>query len=175
MVTSKSALIIFSLRNDSLEKANRSRTMKRNFQGYTTDESEYLIGLGASSIGQTPFGYIQNTHATANYMRQVNDGQLPISKGLVKSEKDKMHAAVIEQLMCYFELRKTWLNENFGKDAAQIVALAKELVATNEDGYFVEREDSFIITHEGKPFARQFAAHFDEYLGLNAARHSVAV
>ena len=165
----------FSLRNDSLEKANRSRTMKRNFQGYTTDESEYLIGLGASSIGQTPFGYIQNTHATANYMRQVNEGQLPIAKGLVKSEKDKMHAAVIEQLMCYFEIRKTWLNENFGKDAAQIVTLAKALVVANEGGYFVEREDSFVITQEGQPFARQFAAHFDEYLGLNAARHSVAV
>ena len=165
----------FSLRNDSLEKANRSRTMKRNFQGYTTDESEYLIGMGASSIGQTPFGYIQNTHATANYMRQVNEGQLPIAKGLVKSEKDKMHAAVIEQLMCYFKIRKTWLNENFDKDAAQIVTLAKELVASNEDGYFVEREDSFVITQEGQPFARQFAAHFDEYLGLNAARHSVAV
>ena len=165
----------FSLRNDSLEKANRARTMRRNFQGYTTDESEYLIGLGASSIGQTPFGYIQNTHATANYMRQVNDGKLPIAKGLVKSEKDKMHAAVIEQLMCYFEIRKSWLNENFGKDAAQIFAQAKELVATNEDGYFVEREDSFVITQEGRPFARQFAAHFDEYLGLNAARHSVAV
>ena len=54
-----------------------------------------------------------------------------------------MHAAVIEQLMCYFEIKKTWLNENFGKDAAQIVTLAKELVAANEDGYFVEREDSF--------------------------------
>jgi oxygen-independent coproporphyrinogen-3 oxidase len=166
-----------------MAKASRNLTLRRNFQGYTTDTSEYLIGLGASSIGKTPDGYVQNTHATATYMRQVENGELPILRGLGISPTDKMHAAVIEQLMCYFEIGFDWLEKKYGQQsgdgvdrgAEKIHAIARQLVADNEDGYFIETKDGYAITDEGKPFTRQFASHFDEYLNQGAARYSVAV
>jgi len=165
----------FAHESDGLAIASDNRTMKRNFQGYTTDNSQYLIGLGASSIGQVPEGFIQNTHATASYMRQVENGELPISRGRALSPGDKTHGAVIEQLMCYFEINSAWLDENFGVEAATIHDLASELATSNTDGYFVRTNTGYKITEEGKPFARYFAAHFDEYLNLGAARHSIAV
>ncbi len=165
----------FAKPDDTLAIAAMEKRLRRNFQGYTTDSSRYLLGLGASSIGQTPHGFIQNTHATANYMRQVNDGELPIVRGLAISENDKMYGAVIEQLMCYFEIRKDWLSDNFGKSADPVSQLAHELVAQNEEGYFVETDNGFEITEEGKPFTRQFAAQFDEYLRDGVAKHSVAI
>lgn len=166
----------FARPDDSMAKASRDRTLRRNFQGYTTDNSEFLIGLGASSIGKTPDGYIQNTHATASYMRQVEDGELPISRGLAITSADKMHAAVIEQLMCYFEIDFDWLEENYGgKGAKKIHKIARQLIADNQDGYFIETDNSYAITKSGRPFARQFASHFDEYLNRGAARYSVGV
>lgn len=165
----------FAKPQDSLALCVSNKSMKRNFQGYTTDNSRYLIGLGASSIGQTPDGFIQNTHATASYMRQVENGELPVSRGLILTDDDKLRGAVIERLMCYFKIEKTWLDTEFGTRAATIHELARELVGLNEEGYFIETENGYAITGEGKPFARQFAAHFDAYLGLGAARHSVAV
>lgn len=165
----------FSRTNDTLAKASANKKIRRNFQGYTTDTSQFLIGLGASSIGQTPNGFVQNTHATASYMRQVENGELPVSRGLVLSENDKMFGAVIERLMCHFELETGWLDEQFGGKVDKIYELADELVSTNEDHYFVKGPNGYLITEEGKPFTRQIVAHFDEYLHQGKARHSIAV
>jgi oxygen-independent coproporphyrinogen-3 oxidase len=165
----------FAKPSDTLAISAASKTMKRNFQGYTTDDSQYLIGLGASSIGQTPEGFIQNTHATASYMRQVENGEIPVTRGLILTAEDKMRGAVIEQLMCYFEIRNNWLDAELGNCADKIRELARELVMLNKEGYFIETENGFAITQDGKPFTRQFAAHFDVYLNQGTARHSVAI
>ena len=165
----------FAKHDDLMAIASRERKLRRNFQGYTTDNSQYLIGLGASSIGKTPQGFVQNTHATASYMRQVEDGKLPISRGLSLTGADKMHAAVIEQLMCYFEIPHQWLEDTFGRHAKKIHDIAHQLTDANAEGYFVDTGTAYAIIEEGRPFARQFAAHFDEYLNVGAARYSVAV
>ena len=50
----------FALPDDGLAVAARTGDLRRNFQGYTTDRADALIGLGASSIGRTPSGFVQN-------------------------------------------------------------------------------------------------------------------
>ena len=164
----------FARHDDGMAIAHRQRTLKRNFQGYTTDNAQYLIGLGASSIGKTPQGFVQNTHATAQYMGQVTDGQLPIARGFSLSETDKMQAAVIEQLMCYFQIGKPWLVDNFGKEAKKIEETARALTARSNE-YFIETENGYEISEAGRPFTRQFCAQFDEYLNKGAARYSVGI
>ncbi len=169
----------FARPEDSLARALQQRTLKRNFQGYTTDNSQFLIGLGASSIGKTPQGFVQNTPATLSYTRQVENGELPVFRGVCISSVDNLRSAVIEQLMCYFEIDFQWLEENFSQtgtdETDKIHDIARKLVAGNEDGYFIETKDGYVITRQGRPFARQFAAHFDEYLNHGSARYSIAV
>ena len=169
----------FARPGDSLAKAMQERKLRRNFQGYTTDDSQYLIGLGASSIGKTPDGFVQNTHATATYMKQVESGELPIFRGRGLTDADKLRSGVIEQLMCYFEISFAWLEENTNagnrREVDKIHAIARQLAADSDDGYFSQTKNSYRIAGEGRPFTRQFAARFDAYLNHNAARYSVAV
>src|SRR5262249_10153239 len=50
----------FARSDDPLAVASAKGQLRRNFQGYTTDRCEALIGLGASAIGALPEGYAQN-------------------------------------------------------------------------------------------------------------------
>ncbi len=169
----------FALPGDSLAVAMKNKKLKRNFQGYTTDDSKFLIGLGASSIGKTPAGFVQNTHATATYMKQVASGKLPIFRGRSFSAADKLRSGLIEQLMCYFEISYDWLEENTNPgnrvEIDKILDIARQLVTDSSDGYFTQSKNGYMISREGRPFTRQFAARFDEYLKHSSARYSVAV
>ncbi|WP_026227701.1 oxygen-independent coproporphyrinogen III oxidase [Hoeflea sp. 108] len=165
----------FALPDDSLAVAARSGTLRRNFQGYTTDQADALIGLGASSIGLLPQGYVQNMPATGEYERRVLAGGLATVRGVALSDADRMRSWVIERLMCDFSFSRCELLCRFG-DAARTVIAEAELVATGDrDGIFIRSGNRFVVTERGKPFVRSIAARFDVYLGQGAARHSVAV
>ncbi|NJL73018.1 MAG: radical SAM protein, partial [Candidatus Competibacteraceae bacterium] len=72
----------FALPHDSMAQAARDGTLVRNFQGYTVDQADALIGLGASSIGRLPQGYVQNVPAIAGYQRRVLEGDLAVERGI---------------------------------------------------------------------------------------------
>ncbi len=90
----------FALPDDPLAQAAVEGRLHRNFQGYTTDEAEVLIGLGASSIGRMPQGYVQNETRIPVYQRIVAEGRLPIARGYRFEGEDRLRGAVIERLMC---------------------------------------------------------------------------
>src|SRR5690606_15428124 len=92
----------FALPEDSLAIADREGRLRRNFQGYTTDECETLIGMGPSSIGSFRQGHVQNLVAMGDYVRAVDAGELPVARGCVLGEDDRMRGWVIERLMCDF-------------------------------------------------------------------------
>ena len=165
----------FSKCEDSLATALREQRLHRNFQGYTTDNCQTLLGFGVSSISQFPQGYTQNVKDTHSYRRSVIDGILPTQRGIILSQKDKIIAKAIEELMCYFTLTPTKLLEEFGPEASFIITEAEILVKRDKHGYFRKDENGFTLSHEGRPFARSMAAHFDEYLNHNPSRYSVAV
>src|SRR3546814_4509858 len=48
----RNGLAHFALPQDELSIAQREGRLHRNFQGYTTDGCETLVGLGASAIGR---------------------------------------------------------------------------------------------------------------------------
>ena len=91
----------FALPEDPLAEAARSGTLRRNFQGYTTDSSETLLGIGVSSIGRTRKGYVQNIMGTSAWIQSVEARILPVEKGLVFREDDLVRGHIIEQLMCF--------------------------------------------------------------------------
>lgn len=90
----------FALPEDELAQAARDGKLHRNFQGYTTDAARALLGVGATSIGRTHLGYVQNIVETGAWSRAVSSGRLPIAKGLALTDEDRLRAEVIEQLMC---------------------------------------------------------------------------
>ncbi|MCB1465224.1 MAG: oxygen-independent coproporphyrinogen III oxidase [Nitratireductor sp.] len=165
----------FARPEDSLARAADEGRLRRNFQGYTDDPCEVLIGLGASSIGRLPQGYVQNIAATGNYMATVERGELPVAKGIVLSEDDSMRARVIEWLMCEFAFSAARLREAFGAMAETIIEEADARVAADTHGFFRKQCERYVITPEGQPFARTIASWFDAYLGRGKARHSSGV
>jgi oxygen-independent coproporphyrinogen III oxidase len=154
----------FAQPDDSLAVAARNGRLRRNFQGYTTDQADALIGLGASSISALPQGYAQNVVQTNDYLRAIDAGALPVAKGLALSAEDIWRRAVIERLMCDFAvdleaiaLRFGLSHEDFADDLARLRPLEADGLA-RLDGTQV------YVTAQGRALARVVAAAFDTYL-----------
>ena len=157
----------FARREDGLAQALVEGTLQRNFQGYTSDDADVLIGFGASAIGQLPKGYVQNEPAIGRYMEEVKEGRLPVVRGAVLSSEDRVRRDIINELMCHMEANIAPVSS---PDTVEMLA---PLV---EDGLVV-RQGTFIrITEKGRPFVRIVASLFDAYLhNGEEVRHSKAV
>lgn len=165
----------FARPGDSLAEALAAGEVKRNFQGYTTDRAPSMIGLGASAIGKVQAGYAQNIVATGEYMRAVQEGRLPVAKGFDLSATDRAVGAAIEQLMCSYSFSAKDLRREFGSAADVLLLDAARMLQQDADGFIAFDGDRFEVLQAGRPFVRTIAAGFDQYIGRNAARHSVAV
>lgn len=160
----------FALPSDSLSVAAREKRLRRNFQGYTVDEADVLIGLGASSIGRLPQGFAQNAPDLGGYTRALAAGEFPIVKGLALSDDDRLRGAMIERLMCDLELDLA----AFG-GSARFAAETERLTPLADAGLLVRNGDRLVMTPEGRPYVRIAAAAFDAWLTADEKRHSVAV
>lgn len=151
------------------------RRAATEFQGYTTDTADALIGLGASSIGRLPQGYVQNMVATGEYQRMAGEGGVAVVKGIELSADDQLRSHVIERLMCDFTLDLSDLRQRFGTVSQSVRLQAHDFAARDRDGIVALDGDVFAVTEAGRPFVRNIAAIFDTYLGNGRGRHSVAV
>jgi oxygen-independent coproporphyrinogen-3 oxidase len=149
--------------------------VNRNFQGYTTDGADTLIGLGASSIGRFAEGYVQNAVSTGEYERLIAEYGLAVVRGFRLSLEDRVRASVIERLMCDFRFSARDLQERFGEAAAPVLEDVDQLLASDRAELVERTPDGFEVTERGKPFVRSIAACFDTYLGRGAARHATGV
>lgn len=165
----------FARPTDTLSQAAEAGALRRNFQGYTTDTADALIGLGASSIGRLPQGYVQNMVATGEYQRMVGEGGLAAVKGIELSQDDHLRSHVIERLMCDFSIDLSDLQHRFGKVSHSVRDQAQQFAAGDRDGLVRLDADIFAVTEVGRPFVRNIAAIFDTYLGNGRGRHSIAV
>jgi oxygen-independent coproporphyrinogen-3 oxidase len=159
----------FALPDDSLAQAARRGTLRRSFQGYTTDNADALLGLGASSIGRLPQGFVQNSPDLGRYRRAIESGQFATSKGIAFTADDRIRGAIIERLMCDFTASATALD-----DDAFDVALDSLAPLAAEGMVHIEGRQ-VVATPSGRPFVRLIAAAFDAYLARGKARHSIAV
>jgi oxygen-independent coproporphyrinogen-3 oxidase len=160
----------FALPDDELAIAAREKRLRRNFQGYTADNADALIGLGASAIGRLPQGFVQNAPDIAGYTRAVAAGRFATVKGLALSDDDRLRGAIIERLMCDLEvdLDASGGAPRFAAEIAALRTLAGEGLVRIEGARIA-------MTESGRPFVRIAAAAFDAYLTAGAKRHSVAV
>jgi oxygen-independent coproporphyrinogen-3 oxidase len=165
----------FARPEDGLALAAAAGRLRRNFQGYTDDQSDTLIGLGATSIGRTPQGHVQNIAETGAYARAVAEGRLPVAKGLRFRGEDRLRAAVIERLMCDGAVDVGAIGRRFGAAPGWWSDARAALEELRQDGLVEIDGDRLRMTDRGRPLLRLAAAAFDSYLALSTARHSVAV
>jgi oxygen-independent coproporphyrinogen-3 oxidase len=162
----------FALPDDPLAVACSAGGLRRNFQGYTTDAAPALIGIGASSIGSLPQGYVQNAPHLKAYREAIERGRLATARGIALSDEDRIRRSIIERLMCDLEVDLS----DMAPDAA--VYFAAELDRLSEladDGLIAVDGTKIVMRPETRPFVRKVAATFDTYLQRSAARHSRAV
>lgn len=170
----------FALPDDSMAVAQRSGALKRNFQGYTTDTGEALIGLGVSSIGRLPQGYVQNASDTGAWTRSLASNRLPVLRGFAMSAEDKARGEIIEHLMTDHRVDLAEILLRHGLSAACLDDSRAKLEPLAADGLAVVEGDVILIPEEAQPYVRVVAAAFDAYFGKAASaiippRHSMAV
>jgi oxygen-independent coproporphyrinogen-3 oxidase len=165
----------FALPDDEMAIAAQQGRLHRNFQGYTTDTAQTLLGLGATSIGRTPAGYVQNIAETGAWSRAVAEGKLPVARGLALNDDDRLRAAVIERIMCdgAVDLAKT--GASFGRPPDWWANERAELQSFCDDGLLTILGGEIELTGAGENLSRVVASVFDSYLAQSKARHSVAV
>ncbi|GLS38875.1 coproporphyrinogen-III oxidase [Mesorhizobium tianshanense] len=164
----------FALPDDDLVRAQQTGTLRRNFQGYTTDNCNTLLGFGASAIGRTQEGYIQNEVAPGLYARHVAAGRLATSKGYRLTAEDLVRAAIIERLMCDFEADVAAICASHGFEPARILETGGRLEELMQDGV-LDMTDGFIRVRQDHRFViRAVAAAFDAYLDQSVRAHSKA-
>lgn len=165
----------FALPGDSLARAAAAGELKRNFQGYTDDGCETLIGLGPSSVSRYRQGYAQNITATGEYQRRVDEGALATARGIAFSDDDRLRAWVIERLMCDFAFSAAEAAARFGQAATPVLAEAALLAEEKPEPALVREGERFVVPQAKRPLIRLVAARFDGYLARGTARHSAAV
>lgn len=165
----------YALPHDSMAEAQRKGALHRNFQGYTTDPSDVLIGLGASAIGRLTQGYIQNEVVLGQYAKRIMGGELATIKGYALTDDDRLRADLIERLMCDFEVDVERICQQHGAAPELIFKTTPRLQALAQDG-IIRLEGSVVsITDQNRFLVRSVASAFDAYLGASGRTHSRAV
>lgn len=151
------------------------QTIGRNFQGYTTDRADALLGLGVSAIGKLLQGYVQNAVSRGEYVARIQKIGLATVRGIELTTEDRMRAYVIESLMCRFALSWGELERHFGSLAHAIWEEAEAIAETNRDGLVEQTSEEFRVTERGRPFVRAICACFDAYLDRAPVQHALGV
>jgi oxygen-independent coproporphyrinogen-3 oxidase len=163
----------FATQEDGLTRAQRLGKLRRNFQGYTDDTSDVLIGVGASSISRFPQGFAQNAPATSAHTSAIRSGRFSTSRGHSFRGQDKLRSRLIESLMCDFRIDADEIRSSFDisrQDLDEMLANCSRdfpgVVALTQDGLY--------IPPEARPLTRIIARSFDAY-DLSKAGHSSAI
>ena len=163
----------FARPDDGLAVAARTGHLRRNFQGYTDDTCDVLIGLGASAISKFPQGFAQNAAGTADYQKAVRAGELATSRGHCFKGEDRLRARMIEALMCDFHINSAEIADTFGVKAETLETLYRQAEQTFPTMVKWDAE-GFDIRPEGRALARLIARSFDEY-EMREEGHSSAI
>lgn len=146
----------FSLENDDLYQSLVQRKLHRNFMGYTSSNTQLMVGLGMSAISDSWYAFAQNEKSVEDYQKRVEEGKIPVFRGHILNEEDLKIRRHILNLMCQLETNFT--AENSFPELENSLGKLQEM---QEDG-LVEIEENFIkITEKGRAFTRNVAMAFD--------------
>ena len=171
----------YVLPQDDLARAQQQGRLQRNFQGYSVQMADDLLGLGVSAISQIGDYYTQNARDLPNYYDSLERGELPLVKGYRMNAEDKLRRHIIMQLICnlYLDFADCELlfdinfREHFSTELQSLIRMA-------DDGLLEVNRDHLRISERGRPFLRNICMVFDQYLpnlpaAANAPRYSATL
>lgn len=150
----------FALPHDNLYQACNLGSLHRNFMGYTDQHTSLMIGLGASSIGDSWYAYAQNEKKIATWQQLVDNGEFPVVRGHILDEEDLLLRRHIHALMCSFGTR--WSKEDIQHDV--IMEGLQRLEELERDGLVTISRQGVTVTEKGRPFVRNICMAFDARL-----------
>ncbi|HEY7758247.1 MAG TPA: oxygen-independent coproporphyrinogen III oxidase [Burkholderiales bacterium] len=168
----------FARPDDELAVAQRQGRLHRNFQGYSTHADCDLLGFGISAIGQVGPTYSQNVKTLDEYYDRLAQDQLPVMRGVELTPDDLVRRALIQCLMCQFQVPIESLEIahliDFRKYFAQEI---KDLAPLREAGLVTLDAQWLTVTPVGRFFVRNICMVFDRYLreGRERAQYSKVV
>lgn len=165
----------FAAPHDPMARALTEGRLRRNFQGYTTDAAQTLLGLGASSIGSLPQGFVQNITQELGWRAAVKDGRLPVARGVAVTAEDRFRGEIIERLMCDLDVDLAEVCRRHGRDMGELAEPLSRLAPFAADGLVRIAGARVTATEVGRLVIRSIAAVFDAYFAPEAVRHSRAL
>jgi oxygen-independent coproporphyrinogen-3 oxidase len=165
----------YALPEDSMVQAQVDGVLHRNFQGYTTDSSDVLIGFGASAIGRLTQGYVQNEVVLGRYAERIRHGELATAKGYALTADDRLRADLIERVMCDFRVDVAQVCGRHGVAPETILQAIPKLRVLQEDGIVRLESNVLSVNDDTRFLVRSVASVFDAYLGQSGRTHSRAV
>jgi len=164
----------FARSDDPLAQRQSEGRLHRNFQGYTTDESQILIGFGPSAIGSLPDGYVQNAPGMVAYRDAIVAGRPATVRGSVLTPEDRLRRSIIERLICDLHVDVAEICAIYDTNADHFADELSRLDELVNDG-IVERSGSKVtVPEQARAFVRAVCAVFDAYVTNDETRFSRA-
>jgi oxygen-independent coproporphyrinogen-3 oxidase len=154
----------FALPSDRLAVAAEEGTLRRNFQGYTSERARTLIGLGASSISRFDGGYAQNVPDVRQWGDKIMSGGFATYRGVSLTVEDRFWADIIERLMCNLRVDLDQACRTWKVCSAWLAPELARLRIMERDGLVRMRGPLVTVTELGRSFLRAICAVFDQYL-----------
>jgi oxygen-independent coproporphyrinogen III oxidase len=156
----------FALPHDPMARAVQGGTLRRNFQGFTDDPTEVLIGMGSTAISGFPGLIAQNEKHNGRYRQLSGEGRLSASHGIARRPDDRLRGDVIEALLCR---SKAVLSP------CLLAEVREQLAPFSAAGLASLSGNTLTIAPDGLPYARVIAAMFDAYRAATQHRFSSAI
>lgn len=165
----------FARPDDHLAQAARAGTVRRNFQGYVTDQAEALIGIGASAISSMPLGYSQNTARVPEYRKSIAAGDFVVNRGVVLTRDDYVRREIIERLMCDLSVDLADVSRRWHVAQQEFDPAITALMPIVEDGLVRVTGTRVEIDAAARSVVRSVCTAFDAYLIPSSARHAAGI
>lgn len=146
----------FALPNEALTKALKSGSLHRNFMGYTDQRTDVLLGLGVSSISETPDTFHQNEKVLAVYEKKIKAGELATLRGHKLTDIDQQHR---EQILKFMTVGRVSLSSK--EQAEDVRTFLKDMIG---DGLVEVSDLELRLTELGRPYLRNACVALDRRL-----------
>jgi len=147
----------FALEEDSLWKSAQNGELHRNFMGYTSRQVAPLFALGVSAIGDSWGAFAQNEKLLETYTARVENGELPIFRGHLLNEEDRVLRRHILNLMT--RMGTEW--ESDVQRVSYLETIRERLEELERDGLVKLSEGRCQVTENGRGFLRNICMAFD--------------
>lgn len=158
----------FAKPDDELAVAQRAGRLHRNFQGYSTHSDCDMLSFGITSIGKVGATYSQNVKTLDEYYERLDNGILPVFRGIGLTPDDVLRRAVIQALMCHFELSFEKFGQAYGIDFARHFATElADLAEMEQAGLLRVDPGRIVVLPPGRMLVRAISMVFDARLRAN--------